>query len=181
MDDYRRHIAVVLQDDFLFDGTIADNIAYGKPGAARADVERAGRLARCEEFVSQFDDGYDTVIGERGVKLSGGQRQRVSIARATLADPRILILDEATSNLDTESEQLIQAALADLFTDRTTFVIAHRLSTITHADIIVVLNKGRIEQMGSHAELMAADGLYRAMVERQQHVFTTPAATLNWD
>jgi subfamily B ATP-binding cassette protein MsbA len=167
MDDYRRHIAVVLQDDFLFDGTIADNIAYGRPGASRDDVERAGRLARCEEFVSQFDHGYDTVIGERGVKLSGGQRQRVSIARATLADPRILILDEATSSLDSENEAAIQEGFGRLKKGRTTFVIAHRLSTIRNADQILVMENGEIVERGTHQELLAAGGRYRDLHDKQ--------------
>jgi ATP-binding cassette, subfamily B, putative efflux pump len=167
MDDYRRHIAVVLQDDFLFDGTIAENIAYGKPGASRADIERAGRLARCEEFVSQFDDGYGTVIGERGVKLSGGQRQRVSIARATLADPRILILDEATSSLDSENEAAIQEGFGRLKRGRTTFVIAHRLSTIRNADQILVMEGGEVVERGTHGELLAAGGRYRELHDRQ--------------
>jgi subfamily B ATP-binding cassette protein MsbA len=167
MDEYRRHIAVVLQDDFLFDGTIADNIASGRPGASRDDVERAGRLARCEEFVSQFDHGYDTVIGERGVKLSGGQRQRVSIARATLADPRILILDEATSSLDSENEAAIQEGFGRLKKGRTTFVIAHRLSTIRNADQILVMENGEIVERGTHQELLAAGGRYRDLHDKQ--------------
>jgi subfamily B ATP-binding cassette protein MsbA len=167
MDDYRRHIAVVLQDDFLFDGTIAENIGYGKPGATREDVERAGRLARCEEFISGFDDGYDTVIGERGVKLSGGQRQRVSIARATLADPRILILDEATSSLDSENEAAIQEGFKRLKQGRTSFVIAHRLSTIRNADQILVMEDGEIVERGTHDELLARAGRYRELYEKQ--------------
>jgi subfamily B ATP-binding cassette protein MsbA len=167
MDDYRRHIAVVLQDDFLVAGTIADNRASGRPGASRDDVARAGRLARCEEFVSQFDHGYDTVIGERGVKLSGGQRQRVSIARATLADPRILILDEATSSLDSENEAAIQEGFGRLKKGRTTFVIAHRLSTIRNADQILVMENGEIVERGTHQELLAAGGRYRDLHDKQ--------------
>lgn len=170
MDDYRRQIAVVLQDDFLFDGTIADNIAYGKPGASREDIERAGRLARCEEFINQFEDGYDTVIGERGVKLSGGQRQRVSIARATLADPRILILDEATSSLDSENEAAIQEGFKRLKEGRTTFVIAHRLSTIRNADQILVLEEGEIVERGRHDELLAREGRYRELYDKQYNL-----------
>lgn len=170
MDDYRRQIAVVLQDDFLFDGTIADNIAYGRPGAKRADVEQAGRLARCEEFITGFEDGYDTVIGERGVKLSGGQRQRVSIARATLADPRILILDEATSSLDSENEAAIQEGFKRLKEGRTTFVIAHRLSTIRNADQILVMEGGEIVERGSHDQLLAVAGRYRELYEKQYHL-----------
>jgi len=167
MDQYRRHIAVVLQDDFLFDGTIADNIAYGKPGASREELEEAGRLARCEEFISQFEDGYDTVIGERGVKLSGGQRQRVSIARATLADPRILILDEATSSLDSENEAAIQEGFGRLKQGRTTFVIAHRLSTIRNADQILVMEEGKIVERGTHDALLGSGGRYRELYDKQ--------------
>ncbi len=164
---YRSLIAVVQQETFLFDGTVRDNIAFGCRDAAEADVIAAARRANAEEFILRLPDGYRTRIGERGVKLSGGQRQRLSIARAILADPAILILDEATSSLDTDSERLIQASLGELLRGRTTFVIAHRLSTITHADQIVVLEHGRIVEHGAHAELMQAQGRYRAMVERQ--------------
>src|SRR5205807_3105324 len=132
------------QETFLFDGTVRENIGYGKRGVSDEDIQEAARRANAEEFITRLPEGYDTLIGERGFKLSGGQRQRLSIARAILADPQILILDEATSNLDTESEQLIQASLAELFKGRTTFVIAHRLSTITHADIIVALESGKL-------------------------------------
>lgn len=165
---YRSLLGLVQQDTFLFDGSIADNISYGSPWATRADIEEAARRANAHGFIRTFTQGYDTLIGERGVRLSGGQAQRVSIARAILADPQILILDEATSNLDSESEQLIQAALRELMQNRTTFVIAHRLSTITHADMIVVVENGQITETGTHAELMEMDGRYRAMVERQQ-------------
>ncbi len=180
LDAYRDRLAIVPQEVFLFDGTVAENIAYGRRGAERAQIEDAARRANADEFIRRLPEGYDTLIGERGVKLSGGQRQRLSIARAILADPKILIMDEATSNLDTESEQLIQASLADLLSTRTTFVIAHRLSTITHADIIVVLHRGRIEQIGDHAELMAQDGLYRTMVERQQRFADEPTG-VQWE
>jgi subfamily B ATP-binding cassette protein MsbA len=165
--DYRRQLAVVLQDEFLFDGTIGDNIAYGQPGATLQDIEEAGRLARCDEFIEGFEEGYDTVIGERGVKLSGGQRQRVAIARAILANPRILILDEATSSLDSENEALIQEGLETLKQGRTTFVIAHRLSTIRSADQILVMEEGRIAERGTHAELLASEGPYRKLYETQ--------------
>jgi subfamily B ATP-binding cassette protein MsbA len=168
--DYRSQLAVVLQDDFLFDGTIADNIAYSRPDTTREQVEEAGRLAHCNEFIAGFDDGYDTVIGERGVKLSGGQRQRVTIARAILANPRILILDEATSSLDSESEQLIQEGLNALKKGRTSFVIAHRLSTIRNADQILVLDEGRIVERGTHEELLAAGGRYRSLYETQYRI-----------
>jgi subfamily B ATP-binding cassette protein MsbA len=167
LSDYRRQLAVVLQDEFLFDGTIAENVAYGHPGAGIEQIAEAGRLARCDEFIDGFDDGYDTVIGERGVKLSGGQRQRVAIARAILADPRILILDEATSSLDSENEALIQEGLGTLKRGSTTSVIAHRLSTIRNADLILVLENGRIVERGSHGQLLAHDGAYRKLYETQ--------------
>ncbi len=165
---YRRLLGLVHQDVFLFDGTIGENIAYGRPGASTREIEEAARRANAHSFITSFPDGYDTLVGERGVRLSGGQAQRISIARAILADPQILILDEATSNLDSESEQLIQASVQALLADRTTFVIAHRLSTVVNADLIVVLERGRIAESGMHDELLAADGLYRAMVQRQQ-------------
>ncbi|MGE3181681.1 MAG: ABC transporter ATP-binding protein [Phycisphaerae bacterium] len=177
---YRRMLGLVQQDTFLFDGTIAENIAYKHPESTRDAIIEAAKRANAHQFISAFPDGYDTLIGERGVRLSGGQAQRVSIARAILADPRILILDEATSNLDSESEQLIQAALAELMQDRTTFVIAHRLSTITHADMIVVIEDGRITETGTHAELMAADSRYREMVERQQRATLGESTVAEW-
>ena len=165
--EYRRHLGVVMQDNFLFDGTVRDNIAFTKPGATDDEVRAVARIANVEEFVSRFPDGYDTIVGERGVKLSGGQRQRVAIARAILADPRILILDEATSSLDSESEQLIQEGLRRLRAGRTTFVIAHRLSTITSADRILVLEQGTIVESGTHDELIACGGRYRDLYDRQ--------------
>jgi subfamily B ATP-binding cassette protein MsbA len=165
--DYRRQLASVLQETFLFDGTIAENVGYARPGAALDDIKDACRIAHCDEFISQFPQGYDTVVGERGIKLSGGQRQRVSIARAILADPRILILDEATSSLDSESEQMIQDGLKRLRSGRTTFVIAHRLSTIRSADQILVLEAGEIVERGTHAELLALNGRYRQLYDKQ--------------
>ena len=153
--DYRQHLGVVLQDNFLFDGTIAENIAYAKPHATRDEIVAVSRIAHCDEFIQEFEKGYDTIVGERGVRLSGGQRQRVAIARAILADPRILILDEATSSLDSESEALIQDGLKSLRRGRTTFVIAHRLSTIRSADQILVLEHGEIVERGTHEELLA--------------------------
>src|SRR5439155_15743537 len=149
------------------DGTIAENIAFARPHATREDVEEAARIAHCDEFVRRFEKGYDTVVGERGVKLSGGERQRVSIARAILADPRILILDEATSSLDSESEALIQEGLSYLMRGRTTFVIAHRLSTIRRADQILVVEAGRIVERGMHDSLYAAHGRYYDLYTRQ--------------
>ena len=165
--DYREQLASVLQDNFLFDGTIAENVGYAKPGAALDEIKDACRVAHCDEFIIQFPDGYDTVVGERGIKLSGGQRQRVSIARAILANPRVLILDEATSSLDSESEQMIQDGLGRLRSGRTTFVIAHRLSTIRSADQILVLEAGEIVERGTHAELLALDGRYRQLYDKQ--------------
>ena len=170
LDDYRSRLGVVLQDNFLFDGTIAANIAYSRPHAARAEIERAGRLAHCDKIVERLPAGYDTLVGERGVKLSGGERQRVAIARAILADPRILILDEATSSLDSESEALVQDGLRSLRAGRTTFVIAHRLSTVRGADQILVLSEGRIVERGNHDTLIRQQGLYRQLHERQFRV-----------
>lgn len=167
VDSFRRLLGIVEQDTFLFDGTIAQNIAYGRRGVTPADIEHAARLANAHEFIDTLPKRYATVIGERGVKLSGGQRQRLTIARAILADPRILILDEATSNLDTESERLIQGSLQTLMKGRTSFVIAHRLSTVAHASRILVIDHGRIIEQGKHEELIAASGRYREMVELQ--------------
>jgi subfamily B ATP-binding cassette protein MsbA len=160
----------VLQDNFLFDGTIADNISFSRPDATPEEMRAASRIAHCEEFVLGFERGYDTVVGERGIKLSGGQRQRIAIARAILADPRILILDEATSSLDSESEAMIQDGLRSLRRGRTTFVIAHRLSTIRSADQILVLEAGQIVERGTHAELMALHGRYRQLHDRQYQI-----------
>jgi subfamily B ATP-binding cassette protein MsbA len=167
LSGYRRHLGVVLQDNFLFDGTVAENIAYGIPNATREDIERVSRIAHADEFITAFEKGYDTVVGERGVRLSGGQRQRVAIARAILADPRILLLDEATSSLDSESEALIQDGLRSLRRGRTTFVIAHRLSTIQSADQILVVEAGEIVERGTHDTLLARDGRYRQLYDKQ--------------
>jgi ATP-binding cassette subfamily B protein len=167
VDSYRRLLGVVEQDIFLFDGTVAENIGYAAREASSDEIERAARIAHAHDFITALPQGYETLIGERGVRLSGGQRQRLAIARAVLADPRILILDEATSNLDTESERLIQQSLSKLLEGRTSFVIAHRLSTIAHADRIVVIEAGRIIESGTHDELMAASGRYRQMVGQQ--------------
>jgi subfamily B ATP-binding cassette protein MsbA len=165
--DFRTQLGVVLQDNFLFDGTIAENIRFARPHATRAEVEAAAKIAHCDQFVARFELGLDTVVGERGVKLSGGERQRVAIARAIVADPRILILDEATSSLDSESEGFIQDGLRSLRRGRTTFVIAHRLSTIQSADQILVMEGGEIVERGTHAELLARGGRYRQLYDKQ--------------
>ena len=170
LHEFRDHVGVVMQDNFLFDGTIRENIAYSKPGASLDEVIAASRIAHVDEFVDKFEKQYDTIVGERGVKLSGGQRQRVAIARAILADPRILILDEATSSLDSESEAMIRDGLRKLRSGRTTFVIAHRLSTIESADQILVLESGTIVERGTHNELMKLGGRYKDLHDRQYGV-----------
>jgi ATP-binding cassette subfamily B protein/subfamily B ATP-binding cassette protein MsbA len=164
---YRGLLAIVQQEVFLFDGSVRDNIAYGRIDSTDADIEDAARRANAHEFIEKLPEGYETTIGERGVKLSGGQQQRLAIARALLARPQILILDEATSNLDTESEQLIQAAMTELLAGRTTFIIAHRLSTVRRADLILVMQDGRVVERGTHQALMDQGGVYRGMVLRQ--------------
>ena len=170
LTDYRSKLGIVLQDNFLFDGTIAENIRFARPNALRSEVEAAARIAHCEEFVLGFPEGFDTLVGERGVKLSGGQRQRIAIARAILAEPRILILDEATSNLDSESEAEIQDGLRNLRKGRTTFVIAHRLSTIRSADQILVLESGEIVERGTHQDLLTRNGRYRQLYDKQYNL-----------
>jgi subfamily B ATP-binding cassette protein MsbA len=170
--DYRSQIGVVLQDNFLFDGTVGDNIRYGRPDASLEQIQQVSRIAHADEFIERFEQKYDTVVGERGVRLSGGQRQRVAIARAILADPRILVLDEATSSLDSESEALIQDGLRSLRRGRTTFVIAHRLSTIRSADQILVLEHGEIVERGTHEELLALGGRYRTLYDKQYQLET---------
>ena len=168
--DFRSYLGVVMQDNFLFDGTVAENISFSKPDATRAEIEAVSRIAHVEEFVGKFEKGYDTIVGERGVKLSGGQRQRIAIARAILADPKLLILDEATSSLDSESEALIQDGLRKLRRGRTTFVIAHRLSTIRSADQILVIEAGEIVERGTHQELIAVGGRYKQLYDKQYNL-----------
>jgi subfamily B ATP-binding cassette protein MsbA len=170
LDSYRKHLGVVLQDDFLFEGSIRDNILFPRPDASEKDLINAVKSAHVQEFTDRFDDGLETLIGERGIKLSGGQRQRIAIARAILANPGILILDEATSNLDTESEALIQESLKELMKGRTTFVIAHRLSTIRQADQILVIEKGEIAERGNHDELLASKGRYFELYTYQARI-----------
>ena len=170
LNSFRSQLGVVLQDDFLFEGTIRENILFPRPNATEEQLQEAVKAAYVNEFTDRFEDGLDTVIGERGVKLSGGQRQRIAIARAVLANPRILILDEATSNLDTESEALIQKSLAELMKGRTTFVIAHRLSTIRKADQILVIEHGKIAEQGKHDELIAIEGRYYELFTYQSRI-----------
>jgi subfamily B ATP-binding cassette protein MsbA len=184
LDSYRTQLGIVLQENFLFDGTIRENILFGRPEASDEEVLRAVTTARVDEFAGKLEKGLDTIVGERGVKLSGGQRQRVAIARAILADPRILILDEATSSLDTESESLIQQGLAALMVGRTTFVIAHRLSTIRSADQILVLEHGEIVERGTHSELLQQEGRYFDLYTRQAGLeanrFINPGEVINY-
>ncbi|MGB5206013.1 ABC transporter ATP-binding protein [Eudoraea sp.] len=170
LNSFRKHLGVVLQDDFLFEGTIRENILFPRPNASEAQLQEAVKAAYVDEFTDRFEDGLDTLIGERGIKLSGGQRQRIAIARAVLADPRILILDEATSNLDTESEALIQKSLSNLTEGRTTFVIAHRLSTIRKADQILVIENGRIAEQGTHESLIEKEGRYYNLFTYQARI-----------
>ncbi|MFM1822887.1 MAG: hypothetical protein RI967_1153 [Planctomycetota bacterium] len=177
LPSFRRLLGIVEQDVFLFDGTVRENIAYARPDASDAEIAHAARVARADVFIERLDGGYDTRIGERGVKLSGGERQRLALARAVLADPRILVLDEATSNLDTESERHIQAALGEILKGRTSFVIAHRLSTIQGADLILVLEEGRVVERGTHEELMRSSGRYARMVVLQTEVAGAEGAT----
>jgi subfamily B ATP-binding cassette protein MsbA len=165
--DFRSYLGVVMQDNFLFDGTVAENIAFSNPHATIDEIKEVSRIAHCEEFIEKFEQKYETVVGERGVKLSGGQRQRIAIARAILADPKLLILDEATSSLDSESEAMIQDGLRSLRRGRTTFVIAHRLSTIRSADQILVLEDGEIVERGTHEDLLATGGRYRQLYDKQ--------------
>jgi ATP-binding cassette subfamily B protein len=172
LQDLRRQIGVVLQEPFLFPATIAENIAYARPDSSRLQIMAAAKAANAHEFVMRFQDGYDTPVGERGARLSGGERQRLSIARAVLHDPRILILDEATASVDTETESLIQDAIARLIEGRTTFAIAHRLSTLRNADRLIVLERGKLVEIGTHDELMSKPGgVFKTLVETQSQMY----------
>jgi ATP-binding cassette subfamily B protein len=170
LDDLRSQIGMVLQDQFLFNGTIAENIAYAKPDATPEEIMQAAKIANAHDFIVKFPEGYDTNVGERGQRLSGGERQRVSIARAIMHNPKILILDEATSSVDTETEKAVQEALSRLIKGRTTFAIAHRLSTLRNSDRLVVFEEGKIVEMGTHDELMEKKGTYQKLVEMQMEL-----------
>jgi len=170
VEDYRKNLGLVLQEPYLFYGTILENIAYGKQEATRAEVIAAARAARAHEFIMRLQDGYDSMVGERGQQLSGGERQRISIARALLINPAILILDEATSSVDTETEREIQAALENLITGRTTIAIAHRLGTLRRANRLVVMDDGRISEIGSHEELLKTSGTYSRLHQAMMEV-----------
>jgi ATP-binding cassette subfamily B protein/subfamily B ATP-binding cassette protein MsbA len=167
LHEYRKNIGIVPQETFLFSGTIAENIAFGKKDVSRLDIENAAKMANAYDFIMEFENGFDTEVGERGTMLSGGQKQRIAIARALIQNPEIMILDEATSALDTESERLVQEALDKLMVGRTTFIIAHRLSTIINADKIVVMEAGEIKEIGNHEELLKVNGIYRHLYEIQ--------------
>jgi subfamily B ATP-binding cassette protein MsbA len=167
LTDLRAAIAIVPQDPALFSGTIRENIAYARPEASREEIEAAALGAHAHEFIERLPEGYETLVGERGVKLSGGQRQRIAIARAILKNPSVLILDEATSSLDTESERLIEDALSKLLVGRTTLIIAHRLSTVRRADRLIVIDHGRIVEEGTHGDLLGLGGLYARLYQRQ--------------
>ncbi len=180
----RKQIGIVLQTSLLFSTTIKDNIAFGRPDASLDEIVTAAKFAQAHEFIQDLADGYETVVGERGITLSGGQRQRVAIARALLLNPRILILDDSTSSVDTETERLIQEALDHLMQGRTTFVIAHRLSTVRRADLILVMDHGRIVERGTHSDLLARKGLYREIYDlqlRDQEKFQEDMVTLQVD
>ncbi|HVK57944.1 MAG TPA: ATP-binding cassette domain-containing protein, partial [Candidatus Kapabacteria bacterium] len=169
LDQLRAKVGVIFQDTFLFSASVAENIAYGNPEATIDEIQRCARMAQAHEFISELPNGYETIIGERGVTLSGGQKQRVAIARAFLMNPRFLILDDATASVDSKTEHAIQKAIRELSAGRTTFIIAHRFSTVQHADQILVLRDGRLEEQGTHADLLKRGGYYSEIFEQQLH------------